>query len=144
MNVANLIDNKHLEVSVNQDSDIRILSGLIQTLNAKLQERVGIDPSNQYTKYLHMTKIQEEVGELAEELLKSDQLQRREKGEFNFEDLESELADVIFALLYFADTLGIDIPEMISKRIQKDCRRYAVVLEGEQKGLVGSSQDQAD
>ena len=71
-----------------------------------------------------MVKVQEELGELAEQILKMDKLQRDEKGEFNLEELKKEFADVILSLLIFAKTLGLSLSEILDSKLDQVVNRY--------------------
>lgn len=83
----------------------------------KKYKKTGNEPE---LKYLQMVKIQEELGELAQEILKTDQLQRVEKGEHDIDNLKEELGDTIFGLLYLAKTLGLSLEEVLTSRLEKD------------------------
>ena len=39
---------------------------------------------------------------------------------------EEELADVVIYCMYFADSLGMDIPEIVSAKIDKNTEKYPV------------------
>ena len=80
----------------------------------------GVDPMDPNLKYKHMVKVQEELGELAEQVLKSDRLQRKEKGVFVAQELADEVGDSIFALFYLAKTMGLNIEELIRDKLKKN------------------------
>lgn len=40
--------------------------------------------------------------------------------------MKEELADVLIYCIFFADKLGIDIPEAIGQKIKKDAQKYPV------------------
>lgn len=65
-------------------------------------------------------KLQEEVGELCEQVLSSFGIQRRHKIEsFTKDKLSDELVDVVITALLLAVTLNIDIKSAIGKNIEK-------------------------
>lgn len=69
-------------------------------------------------KYPAMIKLTEEVGELAQEILRSENCQRLEKLDKNHE-IGSEIADVIITTLLVAENNGIDINSELKKAIKK-------------------------
>lgn len=72
-------------------------------------------------------KIVEELGELADEILTSMNLQRNSKIErFSRENLEDEFADVLGSLLLLGKELNIDIEEVIKKKIQFTKERFEI------------------
>lgn len=63
-------------------------------------------------------KIVEELGELADEILTSMNLQRDTKiDEFNHQNIEDEFADVLGSLILLANELDIDVEEVIQRKI---------------------------
>lgn len=67
---------------------------------------------------LHSAKLMEESGELAEAvLLHIGEGQRKEKlDKFKEEDLGREIADVLIVALLIADTVGVDINNVIKEK----------------------------
>ncbi len=67
----------------------------------------------------HMVKVQEEVGELSDELLTYLELQREHKlNNSEKGNIEKEVADVIIATCTLAMNLDIDLDDAITKRIE--------------------------
>ncbi|MFA6422685.1 MAG: MazG nucleotide pyrophosphohydrolase domain-containing protein, partial [Candidatus Buchananbacteria bacterium] len=65
-------------------------------------------------------KLAEETGELSSEVLKSINIQRKEKlVHNNVEKLADECADVIITTLLLAEVMGIDIGKAINEGIEK-------------------------
>lgn len=70
-----------------------------------------------------MIKISEEVGELAEEVLLLNKLQRKEKVDARESKIGDELADVIITTLILAENVDIDIIGSLRKKIDKIKKR---------------------
>ncbi|MFA6422795.1 MAG: MazG nucleotide pyrophosphohydrolase domain-containing protein, partial [Candidatus Buchananbacteria bacterium] len=67
-----------------------------------------------------MCKLAEETGELSSEVLKSINIQRKEKLiDNNVEKLADECADVIITTLLLAEVMGIDVGKAINEGIEK-------------------------
>ena len=66
-----------------------------------------------------MTKLTEEVGELAEQISLWRARQENRKWEFNLDDLWSEVADVIIAVSMIAKWLDINIAEALDRKMTK-------------------------
>ena len=72
-----------------------------------------------------MVKITEEVGELADEVLGFNSLQRKQKlDKRNKEELFHEFADVIITVYLLAETMKVDIGEALEKTIKKIEERH--------------------
>ncbi len=72
-------------------------------------------------------KIVEELGELADEILTSMNLQRKSKiARFSRENVEDEFADVLGSLVLLAIELDIDIEEVIKKKIKFTRERFEI------------------
>jgi NTP pyrophosphatase (non-canonical NTP hydrolase) len=72
--------------------------------------------NNQQRIFARTMKIVEELGELADEILTSMNLQRNSKiAKFSHQNIEDEFADVFASLILLADEMDIDI-ELVMKR----------------------------
>jgi NTP pyrophosphatase (non-canonical NTP hydrolase) len=72
-----------------------------------------------------MTKLTEEVGELADEVLASSGYQRQEKLDAKESDaLAKEFADVIITTLLLAKTMKVDVPAALRMKIEKIDARF--------------------
>jgi len=70
-------------------------------------------------------KVLEELGELADELLTSMNLQRSAKiAQFSRENVEDEFADVLASLLLLSNELNIDVEAVMKKKIQFTRERF--------------------
>ncbi len=82
-------------------------------------EKFGANTSQEVELLMNMTKLTEEVGELAEQMLKYQGRQRSAKGDFNLVDLEDEVADVIIAASMMSVVLEVDIEKAIQRKVEK-------------------------
>ena len=72
-------------------------------------------------------KIVEELGELADEILTSMNLQRNSKiAKFSRENIEDEFADVLGSLILLANELNIDVEKVIQKKIDFTRDRFGM------------------
>jgi len=72
-------------------------------------------------------KIVEELGELADDILTSMNLQRKSKiAKFTRESLEDEFADVLGSLILLANELDIDVDKVIQKKIDFTRERFGM------------------
>jgi len=70
-------------------------------------------------------KLTEELGELCQEILAHQSIQRKEKlHSYAKENLEAEFADVIITPLILAEWMGIDIEKALEKKIEKIKKRF--------------------
>ncbi|OGV92179.1 hypothetical protein A3B57_03730 [Microgenomates group bacterium RIFCSPLOWO2_01_FULL_47_10] len=89
----------------------------LKKINQRLLE--GYDLDDRRVRILaRTTKISEEVGELANELLADLELQRKDKMQyFKSENIAKELVDVLFTALILGITLDIDLEKAIKDRL---------------------------
>ncbi len=72
-------------------------------------------------------KVVEELGELADEILTSMNLQRKSKiAKFSQENVEDELADVIASIVLLANELNIDLDLVMKKKIHYTQKRFEI------------------
>lgn len=80
--------------------------------------------NNPKTRYTMLAKLMEEMGELSEAILKSDNLQRADKEKI-MGDINHEIADVILCSLVLARELGVDAEKAILEKMEKiKSRKY--------------------
>ena len=97
---------------------------LVKDFNEKYMKPLSHD--------IRMLDIQSEIGELAKEVVKSEDYG---KADFKItEDLKMELGDAIYSLLSFAIENGIDPKEVLKSAIEKYENRMI------KKGHIGSNQ----
>lgn len=74
-----------------------------------------------------MVKITEEVGELADEVLSHNSLQRKEKlDKYNKNDLLEEFADVVITTFLLAEIMKVDIEKALKMKIKKMNEKYKI------------------
>ena len=72
-------------------------------------------------------KLVEELGELADEILTSMNLQRESKiAKFSQENVEDELADVMASVILLATELEIDLDKVMEKKIKYTRERFEI------------------
>lgn len=79
--------------------------------------------NRQALKYPIALKIGEELGELYEDVLASDNLQRENKMQRKRSHLDEEMADVLITTLLLAENMHIDIVRGLENKIKKIKRR---------------------
>ncbi len=79
-------------------------------------------------------KIVEELGELSDEILTSMNLQRNSKiAAFSHQNIEDEFADVMGSLILLGNELGIDVEEVMQRKIQFTKERFGMELDSSSK-----------
>lgn len=72
-----------------------------------------------------MVKLTEEVGELADEVLGYNSLQRKEKlNKHNKNELLEEFADVVITTFLLAEAMKVDVEKALKSKIKKINKRY--------------------
>lgn len=79
--------------------------------------------STSKTKYTIFAKVIEEVGELSECILTSEQLQRKEKLDKIQDKLEHEFADVILSTMILAKEMNVDLKKALKEKINEIKKR---------------------
>ncbi len=93
----------------------RFITEMDQVLLVKYNE-----PNRLVQTYARMTKLMEEVGELASEVLASNKHQRDAKlGETEVDGLGDEFADVIITTLLIAKNMDVDVWEALDRKMNK-------------------------
>ena len=70
-------------------------------------------------------KLTEELGELCQEILAHQSIQRKEKlSKYNKDNLAEEFADVIITPMILAEWMGIDIEAALEKKMKIITKRY--------------------
>jgi NTP pyrophosphatase (non-canonical NTP hydrolase) len=95
--------------------------------DGRLRERFGNYPDEEKRILARTVKVSEELGELCDEVLSFNSMQRQEKlDEDKSENLSAEFADVLITTLLLAKTMGVDVREALGKKIEKINKRYEV------------------
>lgn len=111
----------------NNSMDLKKLLKFIETEDVRLKKFYGGYPDQEKRILARTVKLSEELGELCDEVLSFNALQRKEKLENQSgENLLEEFADVLITTLLLAKAMNIDIEEALKRKIQKINRRYKV------------------
>lgn len=77
--------------------------------------------------FARIMKLVEELGELADEVLTSMNLQRESKiAKFSHENMEDELADVLASVVLLAEELDIDLDAIMERKIKLTRQRFGM------------------
>ncbi|MFH0905109.1 MAG: MazG nucleotide pyrophosphohydrolase domain-containing protein [bacterium] len=91
----------------------------------RVRERFGNYPDEEKRILARTVKLSEELGELCDEVLSFNSMQRQEKLDTNEADnLSAEFADVLITTLLLARVMGVDIPVALERKIEKINKRY--------------------
>jgi len=91
----------------------------------RLREKFGNYPDEEKRILARTVKVSEELGELCDEVLSFNSMQRQEKlDEDKAENLSAEFADVWITTLLLAKTMGVDVRAALSRKIEKINKRY--------------------
>lgn len=106
--------------------ELKDLLNFIKIEDERLQKRFVYDDKEKRI-LARTVKIAEEVGELCDEVLAFNSLQRKEKLDgHGQENLSEEFADVLFTTLLLARSMNIDIEKAIEAKMDKINKRYIV------------------
>lgn len=94
------------------------LLAFIKTEHARLMSFYNFK-ENEQLKYPCALKIMEELGELCDEVLSQDQLQRAEKLHGQESQIDEEFADVLITTLLLAENMNVDVKDGLKKKIKK-------------------------
>jgi len=100
----------------------------IELQSKKLEIRFAGNQTQTERLYARTIKLNEEVGELCEEILAHNNDQRKDKLDNKSEnDLAHEIADVLITTLLIAESLKIDPNKALEQKIEKINKRFADV-----------------
>ena len=109
--------------------ELRELFDFIGKQNEILDRRYYEDFSERERTLERVLKVNEEFGELCDEILRRFGSQRREKVE---NDITHEVADVLICVLLLADSLGVDVERALEEKIGKVKGRFREEWEDEE------------
>ncbi len=99
--------------------DIKEISDFIDWTLDKWRHSTAKDYSIRERCFSQTMKINEEVGELNEQVLWKFGWQRLEKmDEISYERLENEIADVIFSTIRLARMMNLDVNEILKNKME--------------------------
>lgn len=104
--------------------EFKDLLKFIKKEDKRIRKKFGKGVTQRERILFRMVKIGEEYGELCESILAFNKLQRQEKPDKENTDLSGELADVIITTLLLAESLGIDIQEVLKRKMEAIDKRY--------------------
>jgi NTP pyrophosphatase (non-canonical NTP hydrolase) len=104
--------------------ELKELLKFIEIENGRLKKRyLNLDKEKMIL--AQTVKINEELGELCNEILKHCSLQRKEKlDNMDKKDIEEEFSDVLITTLLLAKSMDIDIENALKEKISKINKRY--------------------
>jgi NTP pyrophosphatase (non-canonical NTP hydrolase) len=105
---------------------LKLILAEYQKISKFLNQRWPLKDKNQRT-FARTMKILEELGELADEILTSMNLQRESKvAAFSRQNVEDEFADVMGSLILLAIELDIDVEEVMERKIKYTRDRFGM------------------
>ena len=105
--------------------ELKELLKFIEIEDERLKKYYG-GYSDQEKRILARTvKLTEELGELCDEILAHNSMQRKQKlDNHNKDNLSEEFADVIITTLLLAKAMNVDIEKALERKIEKVNKRY--------------------
>mgnify|MGYP001564864256 CR=1 FL=1 len=105
--------------------NLKELLQFIDTEDERLKKYYGSYPDQEKRILARTVKLSEELGELCDEVLSFNAMQRKTKLEnHDSENLFEEFADVLITTLLLAKSMNVDIEEALKKKIAKINKRY--------------------
>lgn len=105
--------------------ELKDLLKFIEIEDERLKKYYGGYDDHEKRILARTVKLIEELGELCNEVLARESLQRKQKlDNHNKENLPEEFADVIITALLLAKAMNVDIEKAIEKKIKKVNKRY--------------------
>lgn len=105
--------------------EMKELLQFIDTEDERLKKYYGNYPDQEKRILARTVKLTEELGELCDEVLSFNSMQRKAKLENNDSDnLYAEFADVLITTLLLAKSMDVNIEEALEKKIAKINKRH--------------------
>lgn len=105
--------------------DFKSLLKFIEIENERLKKYYHSGTDKEKWILTRTVKLTEELGELCNEILAYNSIQRKQKMEnYNKEKLPEEFADVIITTLLLAKALDVDLGKALENKIEKVNKRY--------------------
>lgn len=112
------------ETKLAQIMDLKQIKVFSKKEHARLLKLYNLE-NNAQLRHLICLKIGEEVGELMEEVLALEKIQRKEKLDSYESKVADEIADVLLTTVLLAENLGIGLEKELKKGIKKrEERKY--------------------
>jgi NTP pyrophosphatase (non-canonical NTP hydrolase) len=104
---------------------LKDLTKFIKKEDKRLREYYGNYKDEEKRILARTVKLTEELGELCDEVLSFNSMQRKEKlDKHNINNLSDEFADVIITTLLLAEVMDVDIEKALKGKIEKIDKRY--------------------
>lgn len=105
--------------------DLKTLQNKIGTLEDKTRPEFNVESPKEREILARTVKLNEEVGELCNDILGILKLQRKSKLEkFDKRNMYQEFADVILTVFQLAHVAGVDIERAVNDKIKKIEERH--------------------
>ncbi|HCC59684.1 MAG: hypothetical protein A2402_02965 [Candidatus Staskawiczbacteria bacterium RIFOXYC1_FULL_37_43] len=105
--------------------EFKDLISFIKKEDERLRNRYGNYPDEEKRILARTVKLAEEFGELCDEVLAYNSMQRKDKLDNIVEgNLAEEFADVIITSLLLANAMNVDIEKALEKKMEKIDKRY--------------------
>ena len=105
--------------------DLKHLLEFIEIEDERLKKYYGSSLDQEKHILARTVKLAEEFGELCDEVLAHNSLQRKQKlDNHDKENLSEEFADVIITALLLAKSMNVEIEKALEKKIDKVNKRY--------------------
>lgn len=105
--------------------ELKDLKKFIKKEDVRLRKRFGNYKDEEKRILARTVKLTEELGELCDEVLSFNSMQRKEKlDKYDKNNLPNEFADVVITTLLLAEVMGVDIEKALKNKIDKINKRY--------------------
>jgi NTP pyrophosphatase (non-canonical NTP hydrolase) len=105
--------------------EIKELIKFIEIEDERLKKHYGNYSDQEKRILVRTVKLTEELGELSNEVLAHNSMQRKQKMDsYDKNNLPEEFADVIITTLLLAKAMNIDIENALEQKIKKINKRY--------------------
>lgn len=116
-NTKNAADNKNMQ--------LKNLRKFIRKEDKRLRKQYGNYKDDEKRILARTVKLMEELGELSNEVLSYNSMQRKDKlDKYKANNLSEEFADVIITTFLLAEVLGVDVEKSLRQKIKKIDKRY--------------------
>lgn len=108
---------------------LKELMKFIKKEDKRIKIRFGNYKDKEKLLLARTVKLTEELGELCDEVLSFNSMQRPEKLEKrNVDNLYGEFADVLMATLLLAEAMGVDVEKALKEKMKKLEERHKNIL----------------
>lgn len=105
--------------------NLKTLEGRIRNLSTKIRPSYKFQTKEERDILVETVKLNEEVGELCNDILGILKLQRKAKQrKFDKRNIYEEFADVIISTIVLAQTAGVDLERALKDKLEKIEEKY--------------------